>query len=167
MLMLSLCNGLRLYASSSLTTVPPAGIVMFFFPLNFKYFAVLALILIPMLGTSSAATGLRPGSLSKSAIYIDFISTGCLLYSFDRCRRITSPPIDTRTIWRIDLPVSVPLLGMSPLPVNSVAVAHVATHSPAAFCFPLADISQHIINASTIKIIFFIVSLIIFAAKLH
>src|SRR5574344_712746 len=166
MLMLSRCSGLRLYVNSSLTTVSPAGIVTFFLPSNFRYFAVFWLIFIPIFATSSAATGLRPGSLSRSAIYIDLISTGCLLYSFDRCSRITFPPIDTLTIWRIDLPVSVPLLGMSPLPVNSVAVAHVATQSPAAFCFPLADISQHIINASIIKIIFFIVSFDKFCCKI-
>ena len=37
--------------------------------------------------------------------------------------------------------------------------------STAAFCFPLADISQHIINASIIKIIFFIVSFDKFCCK--
>ena len=58
------------------------------------------------------------------------ISTGSLLNSLDRRRRKQSAPTDTFTTSRNERLVSGDA-GMSPLPVNSAAAAHV----PTQFCW--------------------------------
>lgn len=63
-----------------------------------------------------------------SAMNIDFSCKAPLPYSFESFNRMSSPPIDTLTIWRTAQLLSV-VCGMFAFVVDCGAVAHVPVHS--------------------------------------
>ena len=119
----------------------PGSMVIFRFPLNVTYFAVFASI-----SLASFA----------SAMNTDLMSTGSLLCTLESFSWSCVPPFETWIICliaRLDSDEA----GMSLGPVNSIAVAHVASHTDVGEFFCCAEIVIDIAAVSS-KIVNFLIS---------